>query len=187
MLCCMYTAGTCGCPDLVTGCRCLPHFPDFLDVPSALTRATLCLRYPLDAADTPLPAEVCCLMATPQSSATAGLKGGAGGLVGLKTSLRFQGLATGLLREPRVWSVHHISKTWGERAMHTLALSPSSVYSFACSNICYNHPMKLSALNTARCACVAVRLQASKTLSATLCQMHESKPRVVMLHACNCL
>lgn len=53
----------------------------------------LCLRFPLDAADTPLPTEACCPLATPQSSATAGLKGGAGGPVGLGTSLKFQGLA----------------------------------------------------------------------------------------------
>ena len=56
-------------------------------------RAMLCLRFPFDAADKSLPTEACWPLATPQSSATAGLKGGAGGLVGLGTSLRFQGLA----------------------------------------------------------------------------------------------
>ncbi len=35
--CYIHTSGTCGCSDLVTGCRRLPRFPIFLDAPSALT------------------------------------------------------------------------------------------------------------------------------------------------------
>ena len=153
--CYIHTSGTCGCSILVTGCRRLPQFPKFLDTPSAstcnnvFTLATRCCRHAI--------ANRSLLLSGNTTIFSNGWAQGWGWWAsGARNISEVPGV--GVNQES---GLHHISKPWGKRAVHTPAWGG--------------------------CTCLAVVLQASKTLPGNVCQMHRLKPHVVMFCACNCL